>query len=64
MAVVVTKGGVSGYLVLAAGIHTGINGRKYYWYCWREISLALAVGDTIASCSIRRMGNIYIYIYT
>ena len=31
-AVVVTKGGGSSYLVLAAGNITGISGRKYYWY--------------------------------
>ena len=31
-AVVVTKGGGSGYLVVAAGIITGISGGKYYWY--------------------------------
>ena len=32
MAVVVTKGGGSGYLVLTAGTITGISGGKYYWY--------------------------------
>ena len=31
-AVVVTKGGGSGYLVLAAGNVTGISGGKCYWY--------------------------------
>ena len=31
-AVVVTKGGGSGYLVLAAGNITGISGGNHYWY--------------------------------
>ena len=41
-AVVVTKGGGSVYLVLAAVIMNGISGGKYYWYERAEILLVLA----------------------
>ena len=42
MAIVVTKGGGSRYLVLAAVTITGIRGGNYYWYLRREILLVFA----------------------
>ena len=59
------KGGGSGYLVLAAGIITGISGRNitgirsgnYYWYWRAEILLVLAA-VIITGISGRRYYNV------
>ena len=36
-------------------------GGNYYWYCPRQLLPVFMGGDTIASCSIRRMGDDYDY---
>ena len=52
-AVVVTKGGGSGYPVFAAGNIIGIGGGKYCWYQRREILLVFAAGN-ITGISVRK----------